>query len=104
MSPPLHITPYSIRIEAEVLSDLRFRIRNTRWPDQAPGTAWEQGTDLAYLKSLLAYWADGFDWHAQERLLNRVNHFRAELDGVHVHFVHERARGGHGVPLILTHG
>ena len=46
MNSPLHITPFSIRIEAEILSDLRTRIRNTRWPDQAPGTAWEQGTDL----------------------------------------------------------
>jgi pimeloyl-ACP methyl ester carboxylesterase len=104
MSSPLHITPFSIRIEAEILSDLRTRIRNTRWPDRAPGTAWEQGTDLEYLKSLLAYWADEFDWHAQERLLNAANQFRAKLDGVHIHFVHERARRGHGIPLILTHG
>ena len=104
MRSPLHITPFSIRIEEEILSDLRTRIRNTRWPDQAPGMAWEQGTDLEYLKSLLAYWADEFDWHAQERLLNTVNQFRANFDGVHIHFVHERARRGHGVPLILTHG
>ena len=104
MEAPLHITPFSIRIEAEILSDLRTRIRNTRWPDQAPGTAWEQGTDLEYLRRLLAYWADEFDWHAQERELNAANQFRAELDGVHIHFVHERARHGHGVPLILTHG
>ena len=104
MNSPLHITPFSIRIEAEILSDLRARIRNTRWPDQAPGTAWGQGTDLAYLKSLLAYWADEFDWHAQERLLNKANQFRAKLDDVQIHFVHERARRGYGIPLILTHG
>jgi pimeloyl-ACP methyl ester carboxylesterase len=104
MESPLHITPFSIRIEAEVLSDLRERIRNTRWPDRAPGAAWEQGTDLEYLRQLLAYWADEFDWHAQERELNAAHQFRAELDGVHIHFVHERARHGHGIPLILTHG
>jgi pimeloyl-ACP methyl ester carboxylesterase len=104
MRSPLHITPFSIRIEEEMLSDLRARIRNTRWPDQAPGTAWEQGTDLEYLRQVLAYWADEFDWHAQERQLNAFNQFRAELDGVHIHFVHERARRGRGIPLILTHG
>jgi pimeloyl-ACP methyl ester carboxylesterase len=104
MRSPLHVTPFSIQIEAEVLSDLRDRIRRTRWPDQAPGAAWEQGTDLQYLKQLLAYWADDFDWHAQERDLNAANQFRAGLDGVHIHFVHERARRGHGIPLILTHG
>jgi pimeloyl-ACP methyl ester carboxylesterase len=104
MTSSVHITPFSIRIDAGILSDLRARIRNTRWPDQAPGPAWEQGTDLEYLKSLLAYWADAFDWDAQERLLNASHQFRARLDDVQIHFVHERARRGHGIPLILTHG
>jgi pimeloyl-ACP methyl ester carboxylesterase len=101
---PLPITPFSIRIEEEILSDLRERIRRTRWPDRAPGSAWEQGADLEYLEQLLAYWADEFDWRAQERELNEARQFRAELDSVQIHFIHERARHGHGVPLILTHG
>src|SRR6266511_942543 len=100
----LHIEPFSICIEDEVLSDLRERIRNTRWPDQPPGAAWEQGTDLEYLKHLVAYWADEFDWRAQERELNAFHHFRAELDGVRIHFIHERARNAPGIPLILSHG
>jgi pimeloyl-ACP methyl ester carboxylesterase len=101
---PLNITPFSIHIEPEILSDLRERIRKTRWPDQAPSAPWEQGTDLEYLRQLLEYWAGEFDWQAQERELNAATQFRAELDGVHIHFIHERARHGRGVPLILTHG
>ena len=101
---PMHITPFTIRVPDEVLSDLRTRISNTRWPDQAPGAAWAQGTDLDYLKRLLGYWANGFDWLAQERRLNTFKHFRAELGDIHIHFVHERAREGNGIPLILTHG
>jgi pimeloyl-ACP methyl ester carboxylesterase len=100
----LPIEPFSIRIGDEVLDDLRARILTTRWPDRAPGVAWEQGTDLEYLRELLAYWAGEFDWRAQERELNKFSHFRAELDGVRIHFVHQRARRGQGVPLILTHG
>ena len=100
----MQTTPFTIHIPDEVLSDLRTRILNTRWPDRAPGPAWAQGTDLDYLKRLLSYWAEGFDWRAQERQLNTFMHFRAELGGIHVHFVHERAREGNGIPLILTHG
>ncbi len=48
------IEPFSIRVEDEVLSDLRARIHKTRWPDQAPDVVWEQGTDLAYLRQVLA--------------------------------------------------
>jgi pimeloyl-ACP methyl ester carboxylesterase len=90
-------------VEERVLAGLGQRLRGTRWPEGAPGEAWGQGTDLAYLRDLVAYWADGFDWRVQERELNRFEHFRAEIDGLRVHFVHARAAGG-GVPLILTHG
>lgn len=98
------VTPFQIRVDEAVLSDLRTRIRNTRWPDSAPGDAWSQGTDLPYLQKLLGYWAGGFDWREQERRLNRFQHFQAELDGVRIHFVHERARDSDGIPLVLTHG
>jgi pimeloyl-ACP methyl ester carboxylesterase len=104
MELPPHITPFSIDVDAVTLSDLRQRIRNTRWPDAAPGAAWEQGTDLEYLRRLLAYWADGFDWRAQERALNAIAQFQAEIDGIRIHFVHVRAKRGNGVPLILSHG
>jgi pimeloyl-ACP methyl ester carboxylesterase len=106
-SPSLPVTAFTIQVEEAVLADLRARIHNTRWPDQLPGMAWEQGTDLDELRPLLAYWADGYDWRAQEQELNRFHHFRTELDGVQIHFIHERARGGQGgqgIPLILTHG
>jgi Epoxide hydrolase N terminus len=66
-SNPMLITPFEIRVSDEVLSDLRTRIRNTRWPAAAPGAAWGQGTDREYLKALLSYWANDFDWRAQER-------------------------------------
>ena len=96
--------PFSIDVPEKVLADLRARIRNTRWPDPAPGAPWSQGTDRAYLQRLLRYWADGYDWRKEERRLNHFRHFRVELDGTPIHFVHERARDGKGIPLILTHG
>ena len=100
----MEVEPFAIAIDEEVLEDLRARIRATRWPEPAPGEPWGQGTDLEYLQEVLDYWADGFDWRSRERELNELSHFRAEVDGVRVHFVHERARGGDGIPLILTHG
>ena len=96
--------PFSILIADEVLDDLRARILRTRWPDQVPGIGWEQGVELSCLRRMLAAWADGFDWRAQERKLNAFAQFRMEIEGVAIHFVHERARRGAGVPLVLTHG
>ncbi|WP_037603939.1 epoxide hydrolase family protein [Streptacidiphilus rugosus] len=99
----MHVEPFRILVPDAVLDDLRERILRTRWPDAAPGEPWSQGVDRDYLQGLLAYWADGFDWRAQERALNRYEHRTAEIDGVRIHFVHHRANGG-GIPLVLTHG
>src|SRR5713101_7362324 len=99
----MEITPFRIDIANEVLADLRERLRRTRWPDQIPGSGWTYGTDGAYLRELVAYWLDGFDWRAQEAALNRFAHFRANVDGFGLHFIHERGRGPDPVPLLISH-
>ncbi len=96
--------PFTINVSDEVIADLRARISNTRWPEKSPATPWEQGTDLLYLQDLLAYWADDFAWRTQEDWLNSFHHFRADIDGIGIHFVHERAVSGEGIPLVMTHG
>jgi pimeloyl-ACP methyl ester carboxylesterase len=100
----VEVEPFTIAVADDVLADLRERLGQTRWPEEAPGAPWQQGTDLAYLQDLTAYWANAFDWRARERELNALRHFRATVDGVRIHFVHERATSGEGIPLILTHG
>jgi len=98
------VEKFEIDVDEAVIADLRARVHNTRWPDPAPGEPWSQGTDDEYLRDLLAYWADGYDWRARERELNRFAHFRTTLDDTRVHFVHARAAGGDGIPLVLTNG
>jgi pimeloyl-ACP methyl ester carboxylesterase len=93
----VQVEPFRVAIPEETLDDLRARIRQTRWPPPAAEPGWAQGTELEYLKDLLGYWADGFDWREQERRLNEHPQFVA--DGIH--FVHVK-RGG--TPLILSHG
>jgi Epoxide hydrolase N terminus len=104
MTDPVAIGPFTISVEQAVLSKLRDRIRQTRWPHVVPGSGWEAGADSGYLRSLLDSWADGFDWRAQERELNRLGHFRADVDGVRLHFIHERGNGPAPLPIVLTHG
>ena len=53
-----------------------WRAPASRFPDQAPGEAWAYGTDVAYLRELVEYWRDGFDWRAEEAALNAFPQFR----------------------------
>lgn len=96
--------PYTVQVAQETLDDLRARLPHTRWPDQVRGADWDYGTNLAYLKELVTYWREGFDWRAQEQAINRFAHFRATVDGFGLHFIHERGTGENPLPILLTHG
>jgi len=100
----MRVEPFSIRIPDEDLADLRARLERTRWPDEAEDAGWDYGTNLAYLRQLVAYWREGFDWRAVERRLNSFSHFRAEIGGRWIHFIREPGVGPHPMPLVVTHG
>lgn len=94
------MTPFTVRVPESDLRDLRQRLELARLPDAVTGAGWRYGTDLDYLRSLLGYWRDGFDWRAQERAINRFDHFR--MDGLHL--IHQPGRWPEATPLLLLHG
>jgi epoxide hydrolase len=98
------IRPFKIAIpEADVI-DLRERLGRSRLPEQLLDSGWAYGTDTAYLASLLEYWQRDFDWPAQERMLNGFDQFVTEIDGIDIHFIHQRSPHPDATPLMITHG
>jgi microsomal epoxide hydrolase len=98
------IAPFRIQVPDAVLTDLKERLTRTRFPDEIPGVGWDYGTDLAYLKALVAYWKDTFSWREQERRLNQLPQFKSTIDGLVIHFVHQRSKNPNALPLVITHG
>lgn len=98
------IRPFTISVPDSAIADLQQRLAATRFPDQISGTGWDYGTDTAYLKELVEYWREDFDWRAQERALNAFDQFVTTIDGVDVHFIHQRSSHPDAMPLLLTHG
>lgn len=95
---------FTLSVGDELIADLRARLARTRFPDQAPGEPWAYGTDLDYMKTLVAYWQSGFDWRAQEARLNAFPQFRAKLPDVDLHYLHVPGQGPSPTPLLLMHG
>ena len=96
--------PFEIAISDDVLEDLRRRLQHTRWPDEMPGTGWEYGSNLDYIKELVEYWRTDFDWRTQEKKLNEFHHYKSEVDGLSIHFIKENGAGPNPMPLVITHG
>ena len=98
------IVPFRIAVSDRVLTDLQRRLENTRCPSQIDGSGWDYGTDLAYMRELVAYWRHKYDWRAHERRLNQLPQFKTTIDGLEIHFVHQRSLVPQAKPLILIHG
>ena len=96
--------PYRLHVPDAAIADLRERLRRTRFPDQAPGEPWAYGTDLAYLRELVGYWAERFDWRAEEARLNAFPQLKVPLHGIDLHCLHVPGAGPEPMPLLLLHG
>ena len=98
------IRDFTIRVEEDVLEDLSRRLERSRLPDQIPGSGWDYGSDRAYMDELLEYWRSQYDWRKHEAELNELPHYKTEIDGIDMHFVHVRSAVAGAMPLVVTHG
>ncbi len=96
--------PFQIKVPQTVITDLKKRLKQTRWPDEVEGAGWDYGSSLGYMKELTNYWLNDFDWRKQEAALNTFAHFKTKIDGFGLHFIHERGKGPNPTPLLLLHG
>ena len=101
---PATIRPFKIHVPDSVLTDLRHRLAEARWPDQLPGTTWEYGADIKKVRELADYWQNGYDWRSQEAKINRFDQFTTEIDGQRIYFIHQRSSRPDAIPLLLIHG
>lgn len=98
------IRPFRIAVPDEEVADLRDRLSRTRWPDRECVSDWSQGVPLDYTRELAAYWAQDYDWREREARLNTFDQFVTEIDGLDIHFIHERSVNPDALPLVITHG
>jgi pimeloyl-ACP methyl ester carboxylesterase len=98
------VTPFTLDVPQAELDDLKRRLAQTRWPDRETVEDWTQGSPLARVQALCAYWRDGYDWRRCEAQLNALGQFKTNIDGLDIHFLHVRSKHPGAMPLLMTHG
>ena len=98
------VTPFTLSVPDSALSDLKQRLKNTRWPDEIPNNNWSYGADLGYLKDLCTYWENDYDWRAHEAVINQFKQYKTKVAGIDLHFIYEEGKGENPQPLLLSHG
>ncbi len=98
------IRPYRIETSQAELDDLNNRLALTRWPDEIPGSGWNYGAPLSFVKEMVEYWRTSFDWRKQEASLNEYPQYTTTIDGANLHFLHIKSPEPNALPLMLIHG
>ncbi len=97
-------TRFEVAIDEEAIADLRSRLRSTRWSPDFGNEGWQFGVPTDYLRELVTYWIDDFDWRSVEAEINAYHHYRSVIEGVPIHFMRIPGQGPNPLPLVLTHG
>ncbi len=95
--------PFFIAVLDDRLAAIRAKVEAFDWSLMPDAGSWQSGVGLADLKRLVDYWLADYDWRAQERRLNMLPQFTADVQGQRLHFIHARGDGSRP-PLLLLHG
>ena len=99
--------PFKVEVPDAVLSELRRKLESARLPgafDAQSKDPIRYGVNVPLVSMLREYWLNGYDWRKHEAELNTFRQFKLSVEGLDVHFIHERSKVPGAVPLLLLHG
>ena len=96
--------PFKLNIHSDILEEISNRLKSTRLPEDFGNQDWRYGTEKSYLKNLLEYWIEDYDWKITEKEINSFPNFTCEINDIPIHFIYSKGSSERAKPLILTHG
>nr|AFK11286.1 epoxide hydrolase 1-like protein [Callorhinchus milii] len=102
------VCPFRVETSEEELKDLHHRLDATRLTPPLEDARFHYGVNSHYLRKVLDYWRNQFDWKKQVDILNSFPHFKTRIEGIEVHFVYVKPGRLLGerdaIPLLMVHG
>jgi len=98
------IKPFKVEISDKFLQNIYSKVKNYPWHEMPDDGGWAYGTNLNYMKEISKYWIEKFDWKKTEEKINKFQNFKSNIDGIDIHFIHEKGSGSNPRPLLLSHG
>ena len=98
------IKPFKVQISEENLQKIYSKVKNYEWHEMPDDGGWDYGTNLDYMKKFSKYWIEKYDWKKTEADINKFKNFKKNIDGIDIHFIHEKGSGSNPKALLLNHG
>jgi hypothetical protein len=82
---------FEVKVADGVIDRIRARLSEADWTAcPSDDENWLYGTDSRWLRELVDHWLTRYDWRTAEAGLNRWPQFRAEVQGIPIHYYHVR--------------
>jgi len=98
------IRPFKINISDKIIQNIYTKVAKYSWHEMPDDGGWNYGANLNYMKEISKYWVEKFDWRKTEEKINKFQNFKSNIDGIDIHFIHEKGSGNNPKPLLLSHG
>ncbi|KAF2486016.1 Alpha/Beta hydrolase protein [Neohortaea acidophila] len=102
------ITPFRVDIPQAEIDRLYTRLltKDIRHPttDVVPNTGDDYGLPTQWAQDLTQYWLNDFSWTQAQEKLNQFPHFKTHIEGLDIHFIHQRSPNPNAIPILLLHG
>ena len=98
------IKPFILDIPDDTIARIKSRVAEYPWHEMPDDGGWDYGVNLDYLKEFCTYWVEDYDWRKHQQTINRFAHFKTPVDGIDLHYIHEKGSGDNPTPLIISHG
>ena len=87
------IKPFKVEISDKFLQNIYSKVKNYPWHEMPDDGGWAYGTNLNYMKEISKYWIEKFNWRKTEEKINKFQNFKSNIDGIDIHFIHEKGSG-----------
>ncbi|MCP9257973.1 Epoxide hydrolase 1 [Dirofilaria immitis] len=89
--------------------DLKYRLKNARitYEPLEDCVDFSYGFNGKYLKYVISYWLDKYNWKYHEGIINTLPQFTTEIEGLKIHFIHVKPQPNNYkviIPLLILHG
>ncbi|KAM3930699.1 epoxide hydrolase 1-like [Leptodactylus fuscus] len=102
------VRPFHIEVSEEDIKDLQARLDQTRYVTPLEDAQFHYGFPGTELQKVVSYWRDSFDWGKQVEIINRYPHYKTNIEGLDIHFLHVKPPqlqpGQKAIPLLMVHG
>ncbi len=95
---------FQIKIENKKIDRIIKKVVTFDWNKIPDINNWSLGVNKQELKNICDYWVTNYNWKKEEKKINQLNHYKAKVNDLNIHFIYKKGKNKKSIPLLISHG